>query len=1697
MNHGTFELTFYPAPPGVAEFPVTALYRAAEERNLAVQRAGGVFRHAEPLQRQLLNTALDHRGYGLALGRAVFDGPIRELFTAALADTPSGESLHVLLSLEAEPLRELRWERLVGPFGTAEADWDFLTLNQRTTLAVYVAGATHQKFPPVGLGAINVLLVVASPTAASDAPPFDIPGAVAAVAGGLGGQVTVLARGVPGASGPPTLEQVLTHLTRGGLTVLHVVAHGTRPRGARDFCLILEKSDGAADRVPGAVLMAALQRLPGGKAPYLTFLCACDSASPGLAAHDRFADRLARDLALPAVIGMADPVSVDTATKVATAFYGSLRRCGRPDVALSEARAGLMRAFDVLIPVLVSQLGGRPLFDEEIDTPPANAEAVERGLSRLAEELRRRSPSLLGEFQKYLDRKPQPGTHGWDDALAELNNWAGEVVGVSFNGLCSGTEPPPYRADICPFNGMTAFGYDRRAFFKARERLVADLAARLRAERVLAVVGPSGSGKSSVVLAGVLPKLDVGPDGFAQFAPGADPLARLDAALAAATSPGAVLVVDQFEELFTHPSKDEARVEFLDRLKAERDRRPVIITLRSEFRERLRDTWLWGLVKESERDIQPMPADDLRRAMEEQAAEVGLRFEADLVSLILDNVGDEPGRMPLLQHTLRELWRRRRGAWLKTAAYRDLGGVHEAVARTADAFVGALDPRDHDRATDIFLRLTRVSDESDVVDQTRRRVRIADLVPAGEDDGPAGPTRVLLTRLVNEYLVVTSGGDAEVAHEALIRHWETLGAWVRRHRPALLVRQTLAAAASAWDRSGRPNDGLVHRGHQLIGAAALKSDPVLRLNQLEVKYIEKCAAAVASEKRFRTIAKASGWLAAAALVGLTAVALFQRSEALQRADDAVKAKGSAERARRAELGFRYVNQVRLLDATLRSGTISEMNALIDEFDRYVGDPANDVPYDPRGFEWYYLRRVVARDRVVLGQVQGAVRRVAYAPQRQLLAALGNKGEYRVWSLGQRREVPSPQFDGLPATDLTYGPDGTLALVGGDSVRLVHPPGDPRPPFILKEPGTTFVSVVFGGRADSPAVAARGYTDKNENGQTTQAWALVVWDLSTAANPVSHRYTAPPGSKLLASAPTPSGGWVVVDDKLTTCVLTLSNGVLGGTPRTLGIEKTTVPLAFYPFYPGPVFDRTGSLLAVPQIVPPSSTARVSIYRKKPDEGYELVRAIRLPDATPSLRTVMFSSDGTHAVTVTVTPGKGENPSVAEARWWNLQGQEVQKEQLEELNSFFATAIVGINPLDSSEKPSLRIAWGGLSGKIHLSSFPRGDPSQQSFEKLPLTAYSPIGIDSNSRVAVLVRSNSYPAAEHHNGKTVYWQTTRLLFVPLAGTLNLPDPVPPRSPTENCCEVRTPGSGVDLKYQEFFRAKDPLDPQLKLAGVITRDLWIEHPQVPGGPEKADVPKLIGEAPKQPGEIVLLAVAENGSEVALGLRDNRVLRYDPASGRCQMAPAITDLKAMGYIPGTKRLLFLARNGPLLEWGSNRAAPAPVGERLSDAQALAFDPKGSVVVVASNNQVALLDAATLQPARSFAVPSDLSVCNQLVVNPEGGFVLGLWKKPNALETQFVRWSLTKGGDPVLRELGRFMPEATTAIHPDGTRVATCRPFDTRASLLSLEENGTTSELLEFDTGPGVGSLRFAPNGQSLIVQKPGVSLLVLTAQGR
>jgi hypothetical protein len=161
-------------------------------------------------------------------------------------------------------------------------------------------------------------------------------------------------------------------------------------------------------------------------------------------------------------------------------------------------------------------------------------------------------------------------------------------------------------------------------------------------------------------------------------------------------------------------------------------------------------------MEQHQRLIAPLDALELRHAIEQQAGEVGLRFEADLAATILDQVRGEPGAMPLLQHALLELWNRRHGRWLLTKEYRAIGGVQKAIANTAERVYASLTATEQERMRDIFVRLTRLDEEtanSAERRDTRRRVSLEELVPAG---GDIEATKTLVHRLADAGLVVTS-----------------------------------------------------------------------------------------------------------------------------------------------------------------------------------------------------------------------------------------------------------------------------------------------------------------------------------------------------------------------------------------------------------------------------------------------------------------------------------------------------------------------------------------------------------------------------------------------------------------------------------------------------------------------------------------------------------------------------------------------------------------------------------------------------------------------------------------------------------------------------------------------------------------------------------------------------------------------------
>ena len=315
------------------------------------------------------------------------------------------------------------------------------------------------------------------------------------------------------------------------------------------------------------------------------------------------------------------------------------------------------------------------------------------------------------------------------------------------------------RADVveCPFKGLSPFDVEDAGLFFGRERLVAEMVARLPGTPLMGIVGPSGSGKSSALRAGLLAALRTGVlPGSESWAisvlrPGEHPLRVLRARRA--TRGREVIAVDQFEEVFTACSAEGERTDFVDALLAaarDPDRRAlVLIAVRSDFYGRCAAyTELARLLGANHVLVGPMRRDELRRAIELPARRAGLHVETELGDALVADVEREPGGLPLLSSALVELWKHRDGRALHLSAYERTGGVHGAVARLAERAYARLDAPQRETARRILLRLAGEGDGTTVV---RRRAGIDEL-EADRDPIVAG----VLAALADERLVTTT-----------------------------------------------------------------------------------------------------------------------------------------------------------------------------------------------------------------------------------------------------------------------------------------------------------------------------------------------------------------------------------------------------------------------------------------------------------------------------------------------------------------------------------------------------------------------------------------------------------------------------------------------------------------------------------------------------------------------------------------------------------------------------------------------------------------------------------------------------------------------------------------------------------------------------------------------------------------------------
>ncbi len=494
------------------------------------------------------------------------------------------------------------------------------------------------------------------------------------------------------------------------------------------------------------------------------------------------------------------------------------------------------------------------IYQTPEDDLPLSSDEIENGLTRFALYLPEHAPVLQDSFS-FIAKKLR-ATLGADqnslspalksqreDGVNRMKLMCMEVTDISFRAICLGQNPPPYDSRP-PFLGLFAFRPEDREFFFGRDALVQKLVTRIKAHPFLAVLGASGSGKSSLVMAGLVPALEAQ---MSYLTPSSTPLSQLLTAKESASSK-TVFVIDQFEELFTHPHDAAERADFIHALLELTKTNRVVVTMRADF---------WGEVaiysdlkqamQEHQELIAPMTVDELHSAMEKQAAVVGLRFDPTLSDTILAEVKGEPGAMPLLQHALWELWNRRHGLWIKAEEYQAFGGVKQAIASTAEEVYASCSDFERARVRDIFLRLTRLDDSGEGRD-TRRRVLIEELIPVNSD---SSVTINLLNKLADARLIVKTDKDVEVAHEALIRHWSRLTEWLNEDRDNLRLREGVSESAREWENSKRDDSLLNHRGGRLELALAMSKLPRYQLNPIEQAYLNACVAFRNKEQRER------------------------------------------------------------------------------------------------------------------------------------------------------------------------------------------------------------------------------------------------------------------------------------------------------------------------------------------------------------------------------------------------------------------------------------------------------------------------------------------------------------------------------------------------------------------------------------------------------------------------------------------------------------------------------------------------------------------------------------------------------------------------------------------------------------------------------------------------------------------------------
>jgi WD40 repeat protein/DNA-binding SARP family transcriptional activator/energy-coupling factor transporter ATP-binding protein EcfA2 len=682
----------------------------------------------------------------------------------------------------------------------------------------------------------------------------------------------------------------------------------------------------------------------------------------------------------------------------------------------------------------------------------------------------------------------------------------------------SAAPPPALHADVRnPYKGLRPFLEVDTADFFGREALTTRLIELIGENRFVAVVGPSGSGKSSVVRAGALPVLRARGAHVVEITPGAYPLEELEAALLrGATNPPVslleqlardelgllravkrilpadtselVLVIDQLEELFTLVGDEDIREHFLAcveyAVRDPRSRVRVVATLRADFYDRpLLHRGLAELMRDGAEVVLPLSPNEIERAIAAPARRVGLQLEEGLLAEIVTDVVDEPGALPLLQYALTELVERRDGQTLTRAAYRALGGISGAVAGRAEALYDNLSVTGKEAARQLFLRLVTIGPGH----ATRRRVAQSELDALDVD---RHELELVIDGFGNSRLLSfdrdprTQQATVELAHEALLAEWERLRGWVETARDDVRMHRRFAVAVSEWADAGRDESFLL-RGGRLARFESWAASSSLARTALEDEFLDSSRTERAAEETAERERLARER------------ALERRSVVRLRALAGVLATAAAVAAGLTVFAFHESSHSRheARIATARQLSAASISHLSDdpELSILLALRAVEMTRGPHGTALPEavdaLHRAVAATRIVRTFAHAGAKAVAYSPDGTRLATAGEHG-VAVWDVATGRELLSIHEGSSRIHAVAYSPDGSqLATRSDDGTALIWNARTGRRLLSLAERNGANSFGSFGGVAFSPD----GHYLAADDADT----GVEIWDLRSA------------------------------------------------------------------------------------------------------------------------------------------------------------------------------------------------------------------------------------------------------------------------------------------------------------------------------------------------------------------------------------------------------------------------------------------------------------------------------------------------------------------------------------------------------------------------------------------------------------------------